>query len=85
MAVTAAQVAVDDDPIVALNTATIRGVRLYIKNMGAEPAYLGPSDVAAGDGYEMLEDEAVEVTLEPREVLYAISTASGTTLSVLRS
>lgn len=86
MAVTAAQVAVTDAAQVALNTAgDVRRVRLVVKNMTAEIAWLGPAAVTNADGYELLEDESIVVELAPGDVLYAISTAGGTTLSVLRS
>ncbi len=85
-AVSSGQVAVTDAPIVALNTATpSAGVRLYIKNMTVEPVYLGAAAVLDTDGYELLEDEQVEVLLEPGQQLFAVSTVTGTTVSVLRS
>lgn len=86
MAISAERFTVDDDPIVALNDAVSNGQRLTVKNTdGAEPVYLGPSDVAAGTGYELDAGESITVVLEPNEVLYAVSTATGADVTVLRS
>ena len=87
MAVTAAQFTVDNDPIVALNTASaVAGQRLIVKNSdAAELVYLGPAAVTSGDGYILGPGQVVEVALEPNEVLYAVSTAATALVSVLRS
>ncbi len=87
MAVTSAQFTVDDTPIVALNTADpAAGMRLSVKNNdGAELVYLGPAAVASGDGYILGAGETITVTLEPSEVLFAVSTAASALVSVLRS
>ncbi len=72
------------DTAIALNMANCSGCRLTVKNDGGESADLGPSDVTAGAGYALAEEETVELELKPGEMLYAIS-AEGTTLKVLRT
>lgn len=67
---------------VALNMANCSGCRLTVKNDGSEPADLGPADVAVGSGFELADEETVELQLKPGEVLYAIS-EEGTTLKIL--
>lgn len=86
MAVSSAQFTVDDDPIVALNTAGPAGQRLSVKNSdAAEPVYLGPAAVTSADGFILTAGKTVTITLEPNEVLYAVSTAATALVSVLRS
>ncbi len=86
MAITSAVFAVDDDPIVALNVVSGAGQRIIVKNGdAAEPVYLGASDVSAVTGYLLAFGQSVTVALEPNEVLYALSTATGASVSVLRS
>ena len=72
------------DIAVALNMANSAGCRLTVKNDGSEPADLGPVDVMVGSGYELADEETVELQLKSGEVMYAIS-AEGTTLKVLRT
>lgn len=69
---------------VALNMANSAGCRLTVKNDGTEAADLGPETVITGSGYELADEESVELELKPGEVLYAIS-AEGTTLKILRT
>ncbi len=77
------------DEVVALNAADRgRGMRMTIKNAGIPViavADLGPEWVSLGSGFELAAGASVYVELEPNEVLYAVSTAAGTTLKVLRS
>ena len=72
------------DSAVALNVANSAGCRLTVKNDGGDSADLGPPDVATGAGYELAEEETVELQLKAGEVMYAIS-QEGTTLKVLRT
>ena len=69
---------------IALNMANSAGCRLTVKNDGNEPADLGHSDVEVGSGFELADEETVELQLKAGEVLYAIS-EEGTTLKVLRT
>lgn len=86
MAVSSAQFTIDDDPIVALNTAVARGQRLIVKNSdNNNTVYLGAATVAAGDGYLLEKGESVTVQLQPEEILYAVSVAGSALVSVLRS
>ncbi len=86
MAVSSAQFTVDDDPIVALNTAVPRGQRLNVTNTdAAETVYLGGAAVTSGNGYLLTFGKSVVVELEAGEVLYAVSTAATALVSVLRS
>lgn len=84
MAVTSAQVAVDDSAAVSLNTQG-PGQRLIIQNDGAEVAHLGASNVTSSTGLEVAAAATVTVELQPGEELFAISTVTGTTLHVLRT
>ena len=72
------------DTAIALNTGNLAGCRLTVKNQGGESADLGPADVVVGEGFELAEEETVELQLKAGEVMYAIS-AEGTTLKVLRT
>ena len=72
------------DTAVALNTGNLAGCRLTVLNAGDEPADLGSADVAVGAGFELADEETVELQLKAGEVMYAIS-AEGTTLKVLRT
>jgi hypothetical protein len=86
MAITSAVFAVDDSPIVALNTVGGAGQRIIVHNGdAAEPVYLGASDVSAATGFLLPFGQTVTVDLEPNEVLYALSTAAGASVSVLRN
>lgn len=86
MAVSSEQFNLTDAAIVALNTAGPAGMHLVVKNNdNAQPVYLGGAAVAAGGGYILGKGESIPVELKPNEVLYAISTASGALVSVLRS
>lgn len=71
---------------VALNTANPSNwQRLTIKNVGAtDAADLGTSAVTAGTGFALAVGATVAVELPPGDVLFAISTLAGTSLSVLR-
>ena len=69
---------------IALNTGNSAGCRLTVKNDGGESADLGSPDVAVGAGFELAEEETVELQLKAGEVMYAVS-AEGTTLKVLRT
>lgn len=85
MAVSAARVAVAA-AAVALNTVSTGGQMLVIKNVGAtDAADLGPSTVTAGGGLQLAVGATVTVEVDAGDVLFAISTATGTTLAVLRT
>lgn len=86
MAVSSEQFTVTNAAIVALNTAGRAGQRLSVKNSDAnEPVYLGGSAVTSADGFILTAGKTVTITLEPTEVLYAVSTVGGALVSVLRS
>lgn len=86
MAITAEQVAVADTAV-ALNTETgaTSGTRVTVANRDTETAHLGPSDVTAATGYQLDNGESVTLQLGHGEQLYAISSATGTTVHVLRT
>lgn len=86
MAVTSDQLTITDARAVALNVAgDARRVQLHLKNTGDEPAYLGGVRVREDNGFELAAGDVCRIELPPGEVLYAVSTAAGTSLSVLRS
>ena len=75
--------------ISVVNTATLLaasdrgGVQVRVKNKGANPVFLGGSDVAATTGFEIVVNAVEQLLLAQGEELYAI--ASGTeTVHVLR-
>lgn len=85
MAVTAARVTVGTSAV-ALNTASVGGQTLVIKNVGATlAADLGPSSVTSGGGFEVATAAVVTVEVDAGDVLFAISSSTGTTLAVLRT
>lgn len=85
MAVTAARVTVGTSAV-ALNTAGTGGQTLVIKNVGATlAADLGPSGVTSGAGFDLSAAAVVTVELDAGDVLFAISSSTGTTLAVLRT
>lgn len=85
MAVTAERVAVGTSAV-ALNTASTGGLTLTIKNVGATlAADLGPSTVTSGAGFDVATSATVTVELDAGDVLFAISSSTGTTLAVLRT
>jgi len=75
------------ESIVALNTAGRNvGMYLTVKNTDAvELVYIGTLEVTALAGYELGPGESITARLEPNEVLYAVSTATGIDVTVLRS
>lgn len=85
MTITAESFTVDDDPVVALNTASIEGMRMYISNTGGQSAAIGPADVLLTTGYVIASSGTAIVEIKPGDVLYAISNATSTTLEVLRT
>lgn len=84
MAVSAQRITVSTAPV-PLNTTDVAGNTLVIKNTSANAADLGPSNVAAGAGFDLAAGATVVVTLDAGDVLYAIrSAAADAVLSVLR-
>jgi hypothetical protein len=84
MAVTAARITASTAPV-ALNSAAGGGERLYVVNTGANPADLGPSNVAAGAGYLLGPNASASFELDANDVLYAIrSGGTDAILAVLR-
>lgn len=85
MAVSAERVTVGTSAV-ALNTASTAGLTLVIKNVGATfAADLGPSAVTSGAGFDVPVGATVTVEVDAGDVLFAISSSTGTTLAVLRT
>jgi archaellum component FlaG (FlaF/FlaG flagellin family) len=83
MAVSAQRVSVTSTPV-ALNTASTAGLVLLVKNVGAAAVDLGASSVASGAGFDLAASATVEVSLDPGDVLYAV-TGTTSTVAVLRT
>lgn len=85
MAVSAERVTVGTSAV-ALNTASTGGLTLVVKNVGATlAADLGPSTVTSGAGFDVPAAATVTVEVDAGDVLFAISSGTGTTLAVLRT
>lgn len=79
-------VAVDDDPIVAISTATGTRRNVAVYNSGASTVYLGGAAVTSTDGYPLTAGDDVTMNLGEAETLYAVCATSGSaTLKVLVS
>jgi len=77
---------------VSVNQKSIRGLELKIRNVGEEDVEIGHLGFAFGSGYRIDSDDEGEkpgaissITVEAGDVLYALSTGSGTEIRVIET
>lgn len=89
MAVAAARVVVSSSPVAlnAVETDTVSGSKMWIKNTSANACDLGPSGVTAGGGFDLAAGATFgPLELSSGELLFAIrSGASDATVSIIRT
>ena len=87
MALAGARYTVNDVAVAVHAVDESAGARLLIRNIGTgnRDADLGAAGVAFGAGFALDAATTVEVEVKAGEVLYAISDAEGTTITVLRT
>jgi len=85
MAVTTEVITVSDEAV-ALNTSSVAGQTLVIKNTSGNACDLGGADVVATGGFALAGGASVTLTLKPGDVVYAIRTGgSDATVNVFRT
>jgi hypothetical protein len=78
---TSAAVAVDDDPVVALITATGTARDISIRNNGPNTVYIGGPTVTSAAGYPLASGEDGSFVVGAAEVLHGVC-ASGETAAL---
>lgn len=89
MAISAVRVTVTNTPVAlnAVETDTVSGSKMWIKNTSANACDLGPSGITALGGFDLAAGATIgPIVLSAGELLYAIrSGASDATVSIFRT
>jgi hypothetical protein len=64
-------------------TAALAGSRIVVTNRGSASVYLGSSTVTDANGYELAQDESLELLVSPGGVLFAVAAAGSHPVHIL--
>ena len=80
--ITSGQVTIGNVTPTAIDGASVNPIRLTVHNNDStKTMYLGGSNVSTSNGLKLLKQESYQFTINPGEVLYAISADGGHVIS----